>query len=258
MPERWESEIKKLRSVEPSEGTWQRAQMPPKGDGMPPGRERLAAGVVAFAVFLAVAGFAWIAVRNADRGTTPADTATPSVTPAPTTPTATSTPSEAPSPTRSPYPTDLTDGRYYVRIISVDDSGDPMTVEFDLAYLYTGAEARAQASASGTAPIPGRFGDVYYVNDNPKLRTLALDPGAKVTLYEEYVGDPTTTLTPIGSSVGDFVAGMRCRAQLPGVGPNPMNHDWWITVRDGWIVGIEEAMDVVGDPAADGPCTSPS
>lgn len=60
MPERWEHELRKLRAVEPdADRTWQQAQRHPRGEGMPPRRQRVVAGVVAFAVFAAAGIFAW-------------------------------------------------------------------------------------------------------------------------------------------------------------------------------------------------------
>ena len=60
MPERWEHELRKLRTVEPdADRTWQQAQRHPRGEGMPPRRQRVVAGVVAFAVFAAAGIFAW-------------------------------------------------------------------------------------------------------------------------------------------------------------------------------------------------------
>lgn len=64
MPERWERELQRLRTVDPDTAqTWERAQRPPSGEGMPPRRQRVVAGVVAFAVFAAAGVFAWQALR---------------------------------------------------------------------------------------------------------------------------------------------------------------------------------------------------
>ena len=60
MPERWEHELRKLRAVQPdADRTWQQAQRHPRGEGMPPRRQRVVGGVVAFAVFAAAGIFAW-------------------------------------------------------------------------------------------------------------------------------------------------------------------------------------------------------
>jgi hypothetical protein len=257
MTERWENELQKLRQVGPTDDTWQRAQQPPHGHGMPPGRERITAGVVGVLVFALVAAFAWSQLRNAGPEQVPGDSVTQSVSVQPT-PSASIEPPATSGPTVAQVgdPVDIPDGRYYVDIHEMS-AGDPPTMTFDLAYLYSGAEARQAASAAGDATHPGRFGEIYYVNDNPKLRTFAVDPTAKVTYYQEPLGSPGTDLTPIEGKLATFIAGMRCTATTP-VGANPMNYDWWITLDHGRIVSIEEAMDVVGDPAPDGPCSGPS
>ena len=54
----------------------------------------------------------------------------------------------------------------------------------------------------------------------------------------------------------NLIAGFNCQASTP-VGQNPMNYDYWITLGQGQITSIQEAMDVVGDPAPDGPCWMP-
>jgi hypothetical protein len=62
MTERWQKELRKLRGVEPPEGVWERATTRiPSGDGLPPARQRVVAGAVAFGVFIAAASFAWLA-----------------------------------------------------------------------------------------------------------------------------------------------------------------------------------------------------
>jgi hypothetical protein len=264
MPERWESELHKLRRVEPSDGTWERAQMPPRGDGMPPGRERVIGGIVGAAAFLLVVGLAWAAIRGGGDGTRdPAASVTQSVSVSVTTPpTPTPTPTPSASPTDEPSPTvaqvgdpvDIEDGRYYVRITAIEP-GDPPLLTFDLTEFSEGAAAVQRAEADGTTALDGRFGKVYIVNENERLRTFAVDPEATVTYYEEYVGDPTTDLTPFDEALDGLIDGFACDADTP-VGPNPMNYDWWITLERGRIAHIEEAMDVVGDPATDGPCTS--
>jgi hypothetical protein len=64
MTERWQRELSKLRSTELPDEMWDRAQRGPTGDGLPPRRERIVAGVVAAVVFLAAGSFAWQALRE--------------------------------------------------------------------------------------------------------------------------------------------------------------------------------------------------
>jgi hypothetical protein len=64
MTERWQRELSKLRSAELPDEVWDRAQRGPTGDGLPPRRERIVAGVVAAVVFLAAGSFAWQTLRE--------------------------------------------------------------------------------------------------------------------------------------------------------------------------------------------------
>ncbi|MEO8292698.1 MAG: hypothetical protein ABI635_06125 [Actinomycetota bacterium] len=59
MPERWQDELKKLRREEMPEGVRERAEAGPRRELPNNGRQRLVAGVVAFAVFIAAGAFAW-------------------------------------------------------------------------------------------------------------------------------------------------------------------------------------------------------
>jgi hypothetical protein len=65
MTERWERALKALRRAEPSADLWRRVQEGPVGTpARVPGRQRLVAGGVAFAVFIAAGLFAWNAFRS--------------------------------------------------------------------------------------------------------------------------------------------------------------------------------------------------
>jgi heat shock protein HslJ len=64
MTERWQREVRKLGTVEPERDAWNRAATrAPGGDGLPPPRQRVVAGVVAFGVFFAAASFGWLALQ---------------------------------------------------------------------------------------------------------------------------------------------------------------------------------------------------
>ena len=64
MTERWQKQLRKLREIEPPADGWQRAETrDPSGDGLPPPRQRIAAGIVAFGVFAAAGAFGWTAFR---------------------------------------------------------------------------------------------------------------------------------------------------------------------------------------------------
>jgi hypothetical protein len=64
MPERWERDLQTLRRARPREDLWPRVEEGPHGSPSPiPGRRRLLAGGVAFAVFIAAGLFAWNAFQ---------------------------------------------------------------------------------------------------------------------------------------------------------------------------------------------------
>jgi hypothetical protein len=75
MPARWERELLRLREAPaPLDGMRERSQQPPRlGMSLRPVRERVIAGVVGFAVFVAVVAFAWGALRMFGDGPTGAD-----------------------------------------------------------------------------------------------------------------------------------------------------------------------------------------
>jgi len=101
-------------------------------------------------------------------------------------------------------------------------------VRFDLAYFYTGAKAASEAAERGDEVTDG----YYVVNDNPRLRTLAIADDVEV----EYV--PVDNCCELRS--GDI------DAWLEGVlATNPTDYagtnvPWWITVEGGAITRIEE------------------
>ena len=67
MPERWQDELKKLRREQMPDGLRERAEAGPRRELPPDGRQRIVAGVVAFAVFVAAGAFAWRAFEEGDR-----------------------------------------------------------------------------------------------------------------------------------------------------------------------------------------------
>ena len=66
MPERWQDELRKLRREEMPDGVRERAESGPRRELPNDGRQRLVAGVVAFAVFIAAGAFAWRAFDGRD------------------------------------------------------------------------------------------------------------------------------------------------------------------------------------------------
>ena len=152
----------------------------------------------------------------------------------PTAPTGTTTPTGSTGvPTGSLEP-ELEDGEHFGFVERVNAEGKTMV--FDLAYFLTGEEANEAAAERGLeVPVPN---DYFIVNDNPKLRTLALAPGLELALLdwnhccdEFFAGDLTTFETAINTgeqvTVGDDVY-LGALSQ------------YWVTVEDGAVVRIEE------------------
>jgi hypothetical protein len=71
MPERWETEIRKLRKVDPSAGLETRFEEGPRGEPAPPTRQRVVAAVTALALFLAAGVFAVRVFGTGSDPTTP-------------------------------------------------------------------------------------------------------------------------------------------------------------------------------------------
>jgi len=129
---------------------------------------------------------------------------------------------------------ELEDGEHFGFVESVDVEGQ--TSVFDLAYFLTGEEANEAAADRGfEVPVPN---DYFIVNDNPKLRTLALSPDLQLALLDWnhccdtfFEGDLTTFATAIDTgeqvTVGDDVY-LGALSQ------------YWLTVNDGVVIRIEE------------------
>ncbi len=155
--------------------------------------------------------------------------------PGPTGPTATSSPEPSPEPSEepseepSPSPA-LEDGRHFGYIRSVDV--DAMTLRFDLAYFLTGEEANQAAAEHGDeVPVPN---DYYIVNDNPRLRTLPVDPGAEV-----WVIDWSRCCDLVRGELGPFLDAFATRHHPWDALYQGRRAPYWLTVRDGAVVRIE-------------------
>jgi hypothetical protein len=155
-------------------------------------------------------------------GTTPASSAT-GATAEPSTPVASASPL-------------IEDGKNFAFVKSVDTSTDPATVTYDLAYFLTGdAAAKAAREHGDETPPPN---DYYIVNDNPKLRTVALAPGARVVLLDwNHCCDRT------------FDAPLRAFAEAIDGGTEMTSgghiykgqiSPYWLVAEDGAIVRIQE------------------
>jgi hypothetical protein len=113
----------------------------------------------------------------------------------------------------------------------VTGSGNDLAVVVDLAYFLTDDDANEAAAEHGMeTPVPDGY---YIVNDNPKLRSVPLSPDAAVTYIpvsaccDEQEGDLSAWVDSVNGTVqSDY--------------PDPSFTWWWVTVRAGSIVAIEQ------------------
>lgn len=158
-------------------------------------------------------------------------TASPTGQPSPT-----SSPTESPTVTAEPSEipdAELEDGTHFVFVRNVDPAARAVT--FDLAYFLTGDEANEAAAEHGDeTPVPN---DYYIVNDNPRLRTLALAPTLEIVLIDwnhccdrTFDGDLGVFATAVGEETDVIVGDLVYRGHSP----------FWLTVQDGRVVLIEE------------------
>jgi hypothetical protein len=129
---------------------------------------------------------------------------------------------------------ELEDGRHFGRIEAIDASG---SMTFDLAYFYTGDEANDVAAEHGDeTPVPN---DYYIVNDNPKLRTLAIAPDAEIRVFDwnrccdRHVSLDMETFADVMANPDGFVE-QDGRLYYGQASP------YWITVDGGVVTEIEE------------------
>ncbi len=200
----------------------------------------IAAIVAAVAIAGTVAGIA-LTRDGQDRAATTGSTGSTGVTSAtgPTDPTGATGSSGATGvtaptgPTGTTIPPRLEDGEHFGFIDKVSPA--PETMVFDLAYFFTGDEANEVAASRGDeVPVPN---DYYIVNDNPRLRKLALAPDIEIELIDwntccdqTFLGDLDTFAEAME---GSFV---EIDGQIYGGAGSP----YFLTVQDGLVVRIRE------------------
>lgn len=189
-----------------------------------PVRRPAAALLLALAVLAAGCG----EDETSSGGPTTSESPTTSAT---TEPTASQTETPEPSETESPTPTaQLEDGRHFGSIRSIDV--EAQTMRFDLAYFLTGEEANDAAAEHGDeVPVPN---DYYIVNDNPRLRTLDVDPDVEV-----WVIDWADCCDVVEGEVQPFVDAFETRHHPWDAMYQGREAPYWITVEDGAVVKIE-------------------
>ena len=173
-----------------------------------------------------------LAVGCGEDGTTSGGpTTSESPTTSATGPTPTETETPEPSETASPTPTaQLEDGRHFGSIRSIDV--EAQTMRFDLAYFLTGEEANEAAAEHGDeVPVPN---DYYIVNDNPRLRTLDVDPDVEI-----WVIDWADCCDVVEGEVQPFVDAFETRHHPWDAMYQGREAPYWITVEDGAVVKIE-------------------
>jgi hypothetical protein len=179
------------------------------------------------AIALALLGAACAKTGTAAGGQTPIATLTESPG-APTTSASTSS-----TPSGSPV---IEDGKNFAFIKSLDTSASPPTVTYDLAYFLTGDAATQAAKDHGDeAPPPN---DYYIVNDNPKLRTVALAPDARLVLLDWNHCCDTT----FDGDLTEFAGAVDRDAEVTSDGDvyKGRQSPYWLIARNGQIVRIEE------------------
>jgi hypothetical protein len=121
-------------------------------------------------------------------------------------------------------PTQLADGRHPVIVKHVSVGG--RTVTFDLIQWFEGdAAAKAAAEDGQESPPPN---DYYTRNVNPRLRTLPVTSGARITVTRQTAGQGG------GNAAGPVPA------DLATVAASGVGHIFWATVQGGQIQALEE------------------
>jgi hypothetical protein len=177
----------------------------------------------------AVVGIALLAFASCTtRSTTQQDP--PSVAPLGS-PVAAPSGSSTPAATTAPL---LAEGRNFGYIKRIDLRSDPRTIEFDLAEFLTGPDADRAAAEDGFIE-PGEHADNdYYVrNRNKRLRSVPLGPQVTVKI----VNWPSCCELTAGELAALAAAFESGGADDRYHGPSS---GYWLTVRDGVVVGIEE------------------
>lgn len=133
------------------------------------------------------------------------------------------------SPTQTPSPV-IEDGRSFVFLKTVANLDTTPNMTFDLAIFLNGDAANQAAAERGDeVPVPN---DVYIINDNPKLRTVAIDPGVQILVYDWAKCCESYTSITLDRFAG-YVAHSTNRF-------HGTFSPYWITVQGGVIVKIQE------------------
>jgi hypothetical protein len=121
----------------------------------------------------------------------------------------------------------LADGRSASYLKAINVSGRTLT--FDLIQLLFGKDAAAVWVKTHPNEPDGPPEGYLLVNDNPKLRTMSLDPNVTVKVIDLNAPDPSAVHPIKLADLPGHLAGER-NAPLP----------YWLTVANGRITGIQE------------------
>jgi hypothetical protein len=126
---------------------------------------------------------------------------------------------------------ELGDGEHVGYIFSLQEMDDSSySLGFDLAYLLTGDEAVAAATAAGVELDT----DYYVQNDNPRVRSLTMAPDVVTTV----VGEGDACCDPVEISLAEFEERIHPTLdQGTDVRKGPLVR---ITVEDALVTRIDE------------------
>jgi hypothetical protein len=132
----------------------------------------------------------------------------------------------------------VADGRHFGYLKSVDASSTPSTVELDVAAFLSGEEANAAAAEDGVI-AEGEFvpNDYYIRNEDKSVVTLDVAPDVRVT----HIQCPDSCTDGISGDLDTFAASFGDTGEKTLLDEyRGAQSQYWITVRDGGVVAIDE------------------
>lgn len=125
----------------------------------------------------------------------------------------------------------LPDGKHFGVFVAVGATQKPPRLVIDIEQWFTDQAAVDAAIEDGNTVDPGING--YYIrNANPRWRMVEIEPAATVSLSTYPTVDPSHPTVVSLSTFGGFFSSYEGR--LLRLSP------YWITVKDGMVVSIEE------------------
>lgn len=196
---------------------------------------RRLAGVLLVSVLGLAAGCGDDGDDDASPTTSTATTASSSTTTAPDeTTTTTSPPATATTAVadEAGEATDLADGRHPALVTGIDVEG--RTIEVDVIQFLTGEEATTAYQEDYPDDPGGPPNDYYIVNDNPRVRTLAVAEDVDVQLVRMEETESAELEPGTWEELPDYFAGYAADDGTLWYSP------FWLTIEGGAVVAIEE------------------